>query len=203
MMVCTSAVWLPARISGLSLWTLELSSLPKSGNCPMSSSLRSVCNSGNGFAFTLDISLGLNFLSMSESVISTFLSLCFLKFWLILSFTICTVLEGMDYGAVGEELLHQCNCRSQQWKFSGGHVQRSCLSFQTSLFCQPCIFLPPFCLLLPGTSYTQQSYKVSDSFPFKWINKKWREGFYVTSMATAGSRWGVVMSRNAGFSDQV
>ncbi|XP_068641039.1 casein kinase 1-like protein HD16 isoform X2 [Aristolochia californica] len=54
-----------------------------------------------------------------------------------------------------------------------------------------------------GTQYAQQSYKVSDSFPFKWINKKWREGFFVTSMATAGSRWGVVMSRNAGFSDQV
>ncbi|XP_061367615.1 casein kinase 1-like protein HD16 isoform X2 [Gastrolobium bilobum] len=54
-----------------------------------------------------------------------------------------------------------------------------------------------------GTQYTQQSYKVSDSFPFKWINKKWREGFHVTSMTTAGSRWGVVMSRNAGFSDQV
>ncbi|KAJ7979038.1 putative Casein kinase [Quillaja saponaria] len=54
-----------------------------------------------------------------------------------------------------------------------------------------------------GTQYTQQSYKVSDSFPFKWINKKWREGFHVTSMATAGSRWGVVMSRNAGFSEQV
>lgn len=54
-----------------------------------------------------------------------------------------------------------------------------------------------------GTQFTQQSYKVSESFPFKWINKKWREGFHVTSMATAGSRWGVVMSRNAGFSDQV
>ncbi|XP_059429633.1 casein kinase 1-like protein HD16 [Corylus avellana] len=54
-----------------------------------------------------------------------------------------------------------------------------------------------------GTQYTQQSYKVSDSFPFKWINKKWREGFHVTSMATAAHRWGVVMSRNAGFSDQV
>ncbi|KAL2950475.1 hypothetical protein AAZX31_20G229100 [Glycine max] len=54
-----------------------------------------------------------------------------------------------------------------------------------------------------GTQYTQQSYKVSESFPFKWINKKWREGFHVTSMATAGSRWGVVMSRNAGFSKQV
>ncbi|TKY50595.1 Casein kinase I [Spatholobus suberectus] len=54
-----------------------------------------------------------------------------------------------------------------------------------------------------GTQYTQQSYKVSESFPFKWINKKWKEGFHVTSMATAGSRWGVVMSRNAGFSKQV
>ncbi|KAF8696391.1 hypothetical protein HU200_037302 [Digitaria exilis] len=54
-----------------------------------------------------------------------------------------------------------------------------------------------------GTSYTQQSYKVSDTFPYKWINKKWRDGFYVTSMATAGSRWAVVMSRNTGFSDQV
>ncbi|GBG88336.1 hypothetical protein CBR_g46901 [Chara braunii] len=55
---------------------------------------------------------------------------------------------------------------------------------------------------LPWQGY-QQSYKVSDIFPFKWINKKWKEGFNVTSMATAGSRWGVVMSRNAGFSDQV
>lgn len=54
-----------------------------------------------------------------------------------------------------------------------------------------------------GTPYLQQSYKVSDSFPFKWINKKWREGFFVTSMATAGTRWAVVMSRGAGFSDQV
>ncbi|KAE9462307.1 hypothetical protein C3L33_05785, partial [Rhododendron williamsianum] len=54
-----------------------------------------------------------------------------------------------------------------------------------------------------GMQFTQQSYKVSDSFPFKWINKKWKEGFYVTSMATSGSRWAVVMSRNAGFSNQV
>ncbi|VVB15035.1 unnamed protein product [Arabis nemorensis] len=54
-----------------------------------------------------------------------------------------------------------------------------------------------------GTSYTQQSYKVSDSFPFKWINKKWKEDFHVTSMTTAGNRWGVVMSRNSGFSEQV
>ncbi|KAL5975136.1 hypothetical protein ACLOJK_031815 [Asimina triloba] len=54
-----------------------------------------------------------------------------------------------------------------------------------------------------GTPYTQQSYHVSDMFPTKWINKKWKEGFYVTSMTTAGSKWGVVMSRNAGYSHQV
>ncbi|KAH9800623.1 protein kinase domain-containing protein [Citrus sinensis] len=51
--------------------------------------------------------------------------------------------------------------------------------------------------------YTQQSYKVSDVFPFKWINKKWKEGFSVTSMTTAGNKWGIVMSRNAGYSNQV
>ncbi|EEF48278.1 casein kinase 1-like protein HD16 isoform X2 [Ricinus communis] len=54
-----------------------------------------------------------------------------------------------------------------------------------------------------GTPYTQQSYKVSDVFPFKWINKKWKEGFSVTSMTTAGSKWGIVMSRNAGYPNQV
>lgn len=60
-----------------------------------------------------------------------------------------------------------------------------------------------FLMASSGTPYAQQSYKVSDSFPFKWINKKWKEGFFVTAMATAGTRWAVVMSRNAGFSDQV
>ncbi|CAK9150884.1 unnamed protein product [Ilex paraguariensis] len=54
-----------------------------------------------------------------------------------------------------------------------------------------------------GTTYTQQSYKVSDVFPFKWINKKWKEGFSVTSMTAAGNRWGIVMSRDAGYSNQV
>jgi serine/threonine protein kinase len=54
-----------------------------------------------------------------------------------------------------------------------------------------------------ATPYTQQSYKVSEAFPFKWINKKWKEGFHVTSMTTAGGRWGVVMSRNSGYAEQV
>uniref|UniRef100_M8BH55 non-specific serine/threonine protein kinase n=1 Tax=Aegilops tauschii TaxID=37682 RepID=M8BH55_AEGTA len=54
-----------------------------------------------------------------------------------------------------------------------------------------------------GTPYTQQSYKVSESFPYKWINKKWKEGFHVTCMGTAGNRWGVVTSRNTDYSYQV
>ncbi|XP_076895196.1 casein kinase 1-like protein HD16 isoform X2 [Bidens hawaiensis] len=54
-----------------------------------------------------------------------------------------------------------------------------------------------------GTPYLQQSYKVSESFPFKWINKKWKEGFHVTAMGTAGNKWAIVMSRGAGFSEQV
>ncbi|KAG8380012.1 hypothetical protein BUALT_Bualt07G0149300 [Buddleja alternifolia] len=54
-----------------------------------------------------------------------------------------------------------------------------------------------------GTQYVQQSYKVSDSLPFKWINKKWKEGFCVTSMATSGTRWAIIMSRGAGYTDQV
>ncbi|CAL9763914.1 unnamed protein product, partial [Musa acuminata subsp. burmannicoides] len=32
-------------------------------------------------------------------------------------------------------------------------------------------------IMSKGTPYSQQSYKVSESFPFKWINKKWWEGF--------------------------
>ncbi|ESW33521.1 hypothetical protein PHAVU_001G076900 [Phaseolus vulgaris] len=60
-----------------------------------------------------------------------------------------------------------------------------------------------FVVMSKGTQYLQQSYKVSESFPFKWINKKWREGFSVTAMATSGSKWAIVMSRGAGYSDQV
>lgn len=53
------------------------------------------------------------------------------------------------------------------------------------------------------SSQGERGPQVSDSFPFKWINKKWKEGFYVTSMATSHTRWAVVMSRNAGYIDQV
>ena len=35
-----------------------------------------------------------------------------------------------------------------------------------------------------GTKFTQQSYKVADTFPFEWIKKKWVEGFAVTTIAS-------------------
>ncbi|GKB56389.1 casein kinase 1-like protein HD16 [Tanacetum coccineum] len=54
-----------------------------------------------------------------------------------------------------------------------------------------------------GTQYSQQSYKVSDSFPFKKIKKKWRKDFHVTSMATAGTRWGIFMSCNTGLASVI
>jgi len=68
-----------------------------------------------------------------------------------------------------------------------------------------------------GTMYTQQSYKISENFPYEWIKRKWREGFYITSLGTSSNRrrdhfhdrepnygttWAVVMSRNAGFETQ-
>lgn len=118
-------------------------------------------------------------------------------------FVVC---KGMDNGAVGEELLYQCYSRSYQRELISSHVKR--LDYDVSIFGYAGgeyrdFYFTNFYLLYPGTQYLQQSYKVSDAFPFKWINKKWREGFYVTAMATSGSRWGVVMSRGAGFSDQV
>lgn len=54
-----------------------------------------------------------------------------------------------------------------------------------------------------GTKFTQQSYKVIESFPFEWIKKKWREGFFVTAMATCMNQWAVVMSKTPGIIDQV
>ncbi|KAG2671398.1 hypothetical protein I3760_14G134100 [Carya illinoinensis] len=77
-----------------------------------------------------------------------------------------------------------------------------------------------------GPGFTSQVYELSPFFLHKeWIMEQWEKNYYIssiaganngsslvimskvtqklTSMATAGSRWGVVMSRNAGFSDRV
>jgi hypothetical protein len=88
------------------------------------------------------------------------------------------------------------------------NIQKQLIKYTSFIYAQTHTLItreefPEVYVSILGTPYTQQSYKVSESFPFKWINKKWKEGFHVTSMATAGSRWAVVMSRNSGFSDQV
>lgn len=85
-------------------------------------------------------------------------------------------------------------------------MTRSSLSFPSKFFGAVFVIYCQYYLYffsIEGVAYTQQSYKVSDVFPFKWINKKWKEGFSVTSMTTAGSKWGIVMSRNAGYPNQV
>ncbi|KAG8367995.1 hypothetical protein BUALT_Bualt16G0130600 [Buddleja alternifolia] len=76
-----------------------------------------------------------------------------------------------------------------------------------------------------GTGFSSQVYELSAVFLHKdWIMEQWEKnyyissiagatngsslvimskGFHVTSMTTAGNRWGVVMSRNSGYSEQV
>ncbi|KAH7836960.1 hypothetical protein Vadar_007868 [Vaccinium darrowii] len=54
-----------------------------------------------------------------------------------------------------------------------------------------------------GTEYGHQCYECRASFPFDWINDKWRKGYFVTSLATSAGTWRVVMSQGAGFFDQV
>ncbi|KAI6680002.1 hypothetical protein NL676_033883 [Syzygium grande] len=53
-----------------------------------------------------------------------------------------------------------------------------------------------------GTQSVQQAYRVTSTFPFKWIKEKWAEGLHVTAMATSRRRWAVVVSDGAGFTEQ-
>ncbi|XP_056166945.1 casein kinase 1-like protein HD16 [Syzygium oleosum] len=53
-----------------------------------------------------------------------------------------------------------------------------------------------------GTQSVQQAYRVTSTFPFKWIKEKWAEGLHVTAMATSRRRWAVVVSDGTGFTDQ-
>ncbi|KAK6161904.1 hypothetical protein DH2020_001745 [Rehmannia glutinosa] len=74
-------------------------------------------------------------------------------------------------------------------------------NFSTQVYTlSPCFLQKELFLLM--SPYYQQSYKVSESFPIKWINKKWKEGYHITAMATAGTRWAIIMSRGAGFTRQ-
>ncbi|KAJ9548697.1 hypothetical protein OSB04_021240 [Centaurea solstitialis] len=66
-----------------------------------------------------------------------------------------------------------------------------------------------------GTGFTSQVYELSPVFLHKeWIMEQWEKNYYITSLAGAsngsalvvmskGSRWGIVMSRDAPYSNQV
>ena len=53
-----------------------------------------------------------------------------------------------------------------------------------------------------GMSTLPMTLQVAESFPIKWINTKWTEGYYITSMAYFQGKWVFIMSKNAGFVDQ-
>lgn len=60
-----------------------------------------------------------------------------------------------------------------------------------------------FVVMSKNTQFSQKTYEVSDSFPYGWVNEKWKEGFHVTSLASVNkNRWTVVMSREAPYIEQ-
>ena len=44
--------------------------------------------------------------------------------------------------------------------------------------------------------------QVSGPFPVTWISRKWRDGYYITSLAHFETCWAIVLSKNAGLVDQ-
>ena len=53
-----------------------------------------------------------------------------------------------------------------------------------------------------GMSTLPMTLQVAESVPIKWINTKWTEGYYITSMAYFQGKWVFIMSKNASFVDQ-
>ena len=44
--------------------------------------------------------------------------------------------------------------------------------------------------------------QVNEMLPCEQLSEYWKHGFYITSMATVGAHWAIVLSTNAGFEDQ-
>ena len=62
---------------------------------------------------------------------------------------------------------------------------------------QPCAPERPWAVVSPG------GLQESSPFPIKWISEKWRDGYYITSMAHFQTCWAIAMSKNSGFVDQI
>eukprot|EP00747_Dinoflagellata_sp_TGD_P148131 gnl/TRDRNA2_/TRDRNA2_176882_c2_seq1.p1 gnl/TRDRNA2_/TRDRNA2_176882_c2~~gnl/TRDRNA2_/TRDRNA2_176882_c2_seq1.p1 ORF type:complete len:607 (-),score=-38.17 gnl/TRDRNA2_/TRDRNA2_176882_c2_seq1:73-1893(-) len=53
-----------------------------------------------------------------------------------------------------------------------------------------------------GTTFTEQDHTVSEKFPFSWVKERWKNGFFITSMAATDTHWAVIVSRNTRFKKQ-
>ncbi len=52
------------------------------------------------------------------------------------------------------------------------------------------------------TRYTAQEYILSTEFPKDWIDKQWTAGYDITEVAYGDNQWAVIMSKNAGLTDE-
>jgi SpoVK/Ycf46/Vps4 family AAA+-type ATPase len=51
--------------------------------------------------------------------------------------------------------------------------------------------------------FDESGYQQSDSIPDKYIDKRWKEGFYITSAAFGVGKWAIVTSKGSGYTDQI
>lgn len=59
-----------------------------------------------------------------------------------------------------------------------------------------------FMVMSKGVTWTNQSYKLSSSWPESFIREKRGLGYYITSLTARNSQWLVVMSQGTGYTDQ-
>lgn len=59
-----------------------------------------------------------------------------------------------------------------------------------------------FITMAKNTGLTEQTYKLSSSWPDEWFETKWREGYKITSMGRSDSQWLFVMSKGSGITKQ-
>lgn len=59
-----------------------------------------------------------------------------------------------------------------------------------------------FVTMAQNTGLTEQTYKLSSSWPEKWFKAKWQEGYQITSMGRSDSQWLFVMSKGSGITIQ-
>ena len=59
-----------------------------------------------------------------------------------------------------------------------------------------------FVTMAKNTGLTEQTYKLSSTWPDEWFMAKWGEGYQITSMGRSDSQWLFVMSKGSGITTQ-